>query len=86
MCWRGSLHCCCPPTGKAAAIYLPRRSRAPPDLCLHQHCRLRLSHTCRALRAASSSSAGWFPEVRVVVRPDTDAEALGAWLRRTGGE
>ena len=47
--------------------------------------RLHLSHTCRALRAASST-AGWFPEVRVALRRDTDAEALGAWLRRTEGE
>ena len=48
-------------------------------------CRLHLSHTCRALRAASST-AGWFPEVRVALDEDTDAEALGAWLRRTQGE
>ena len=62
----------------AAATPLPARCPATP------FCRLHLSHTCCALRAASS--AGWFPEVRVTLDEDTDAEALGGWLRRTQGE
>ena len=53
--------------------------------CMPCPCRLHLSHACRALRAASST-AGWFPVVRVALDEDTDAQALGAWLRRTQGE
>ena len=62
------------------------RRLTPAAACaaLHRSCRLRLSHTCRDLRAASST--GWFPLVRVALRPDTDAEALGAWLRRIEGK
>ena len=66
-----------------------RRLTLPPHYATaalpSTHRRLRLSHTCRALRA-TSFTAGWFPEVRVALRRDNDAEALGAWLRRSGGE
>ena len=75
--------CSARPPAPACRAAVPDPAAACALPCHSTSCRLRLSHTCRALRAAST---GWFPEVRVDLDEDTDAEALGGWLRRIKGE